>query len=242
MSKNITPYKGSDKSKKEQVADMFDSISENYDGLNRALSFGIDQSWRRKVVKLVSAVNPKKILDIATGTGDLAIMLNKTGADSIIGLDITEGMLNVGKKKIKKLGLDNKIKMVVGDSEDIPYDDNSFDAVTVSFGVRNFENLDKGLSEIHRVLKPNGIFVVLETAVPSRFPFKQYYKFHTSVILPFIGKFFSKDDIAYDYLAESANSFPHGKEFNDILNKNKFSDVHNKPVTFGVSSIYTAKK
>jgi len=239
---HIKPYKDSDKGKKEQVAQMFDNISENYDGLNRVISFGIDVKWRKKVVEIIGKNNPKQILDIATGTGDLAIMLAKTNPTKIIGLDISEGMLNVGKEKIAKENLSKMIEMIVGDSENMPFNDNTFDAITVSFGVRNFANLDKGLQEIKRVLKPGGTFVVLETSVPTKFPYKQGYRFHTSVILPIIGKLFSKDKVAYSYLSESANSFPFGKKFNNILLKNGFSTATDMPVTFGVASIYTATK
>ncbi|CAM1363752.1 bifunctional demethylmenaquinone methyltransferase/2-methoxy-6-polyprenyl-1,4-benzoquinol methylase UbiE [Tenacibaculum xiamenense] len=242
MSEQIKPYKDSELGKKEQVAQMFDNISKDYDGLNRVISLGIDVSWRKKVVKLVGENSPKQILDIATGTGDLALMMTKLNPDRIVGLDISEGMLEVGRSKIDKANLSNKIKMVVGDSENIPFDDNTFDAITVSFGVRNFENLDKGLKEILRVLKPGGRFVVLETSNPTKFPFKQGYKFYTNFILPIIGKLFSKDKVAYSYLSESANSFPFGEAFNNILQKNGFKDAKNLPVTFGVASIYTAFK
>ncbi|CAM1347188.1 MULTISPECIES: bifunctional demethylmenaquinone methyltransferase/2-methoxy-6-polyprenyl-1,4-benzoquinol methylase UbiE [Tenacibaculum] len=242
MSEQVKPYKDSELGKKEQVAQMFDNISEDYDGLNRVISLGIDVSWRKKVVKLIGENNPKQILDIATGTGDLAIMMAKLNPERIVGLDISQGMLNVGKQKIEKVSLSDKIKMVVGDSENIPFDDNTFDAITVSFGVRNFENLDKGLKEILRVLKPGGKFVVLETSNPTKFPFKQGYKFYTNFILPVIGKLFSKDKVAYSYLSESANSFPFGEAFNNILQKNGFKNAKNLPVTFGVASIYTALK
>ncbi|NVK53947.1 MAG: bifunctional demethylmenaquinone methyltransferase/2-methoxy-6-polyprenyl-1,4-benzoquinol methylase UbiE [Flavobacteriaceae bacterium] len=239
---HIKPYKDSDKGKKEQVAQMFDNISENYDGLNRVISFGIDVKWRKKVVAIVGKNNPKKILDIATGTGDLAMMMANLQPEKIIGLDISAGMLAVGKQKIAKANLTNTIEMMVGDSENMPFEDDTFDAITVSFGVRNFANLDKGLQEIRRVLKPGGTFVVLETSVPTKFPYKQGYKFHTSVILPIVGKLFSKDKVAYSYLSESANSFPFGEKFNNILLKNGFNTATNKPVTFGVATIYTATK
>tara|TARA_R110002124_G_scaffold101230_2_gene248672 strand:- start:3083 stop:3814 length:732 start_codon:yes stop_codon:yes gene_type:complete len=238
----IKPYKDSELGKKEQVAQMFDNISENYDDLNRVISFGIDVKWRKKVVAIVGENNPKQILDIATGTGDLAIMMASLNPDKIIGLDISAGMLDVGKQKIAKENLSDKIEMIVGDSENMPFDDQTFDAITVSFGVRNFANLNKGLQEIRRVLKPNGKLVILETSVPTKFPYKQGYGFHTSVILPIIGKLFSKDKVAYSYLSESANSFPFGVEFNNILLKNGFTTATNKPVTFGVASIYTATK
>lgn len=242
MSKTVKPYKNSDLSKKEQVATMFNNISKNYDGLNRVISFGIDVRWRKKVVKLVSKNNPQQILDIATGTGDLALMMSQLNPKKIIGLDISEGMLEVGKQKVAKANLSDQIEMMVGDSENMPFDDNTFDAITVSFGVRNFANLDKGLTEIRRVLKPNGTFVILETSNPTKFPYKQGYKFYTSFILPTIGKIFSKDKVAYSYLCESANSFPFGEDFDNILKKNGFINTQYKPVTFGVATIYSATK
>jgi len=242
MSKNVTPYKDSDLGKKEQVAQMFDTISGNYDDLNRVISFGIDVKWRKKVLKLVSDKKPKTVLDIATGTGDLAILMTSTSAKEIIGLDISAGMLEVGKKKITERKLDSKIQMVLGDSENIPYPDNYFDAITVAFGVRNFETLEKGLSEILRVLKPNGVFVILETSVPTKFPFKQGYAFHSKFILPLVGKLFSKDKAAYTYLSDSANLFPFGEALNNILRKVGFIDVEHLPQTFGVATIYHASK
>lgn len=242
MSKNITPYKDSELGKKEQVAQMFDTISGNYDGLNRVISFGIDVKWRKKVLQLVADKKPKTVLDIATGTGDLAILMTNTTAEEIIGLDISAGMLEVGKKKIAEKKLDNKIQMVLGDSENIPYPDNYFDAITVAFGVRNFETLEKGLAEILRVLKPNGVFVILETSVPTKFPYKQGYAFHSKFILPLIGKLFSKDKSAYKYLSDSANEFPFGEALNNILRKIGFIDVKDLPQTFGVATIYHASK
>jgi len=242
MSEKVTPYKDSKASKKEQVATMFDTISSHYDGLNRVISFGIDVQWRNKVVKLVSETKPKTILDVATGTGDLAINLVRTGASEIIGLDISAGMLEVGKEKVSDKKLDNTIKMVLGDGEKIDYPDNHFDAITVSFGVRNFEYLEQGLSEIYRVLKPSGIFVVLETSIPTKTPFKQGYHFYTGNILPLIGKLFSKDKVAYAYLSESAASFPYGEAFNNILQKIGFKNITDRPQTFGVATIYTASK
>ncbi|MEE1897755.1 bifunctional demethylmenaquinone methyltransferase/2-methoxy-6-polyprenyl-1,4-benzoquinol methylase UbiE [Flavobacterium rakeshii] len=242
MSQNVTPYKDSQLGKKEQVAQMFDTISGKYDGLNRVISFGIDVKWRKKVLKLVSDTKPETVLDIATGTGDLAILMTQTGAKKITGLDISAGMLEVGCKKIAERKLDSKIDMVLGDSENIPFEDNSFDAITVAFGVRNFENLEKGLSEILRVLKPGGIFVILETSVPTKTPFKQGYKFYTKYILPLIGKLFSKDKSAYAYLSESASVFPHGEMLNNILRKIGFIEVKNRPQTMGVATIYSASK
>ncbi|GGG90739.1 demethylmenaquinone methyltransferase [Polaribacter pacificus] len=238
----IKPYKESDLGKKEQVAQMFNAISKNYDGLNRVISFGIDVKWRKKVVAIVGKNKPKQILDIATGTGDLAIMMAKLQPSKIIGLDISAGMLEVGKEKVAKDNLSEIIELIVGDSEKMPFEDNTFDAITVSFGVRNFANLNKGLKEIYRVLKPGGVLVILETSVPTKFPYKQGYHFHSKVILPLVGKLFSKDKVAYSYLSESANSFPFGTAFNNILLKNGFSTAVNQPVTFGVASIYTATK
>ncbi|HEX8576002.1 MAG TPA: bifunctional demethylmenaquinone methyltransferase/2-methoxy-6-polyprenyl-1,4-benzoquinol methylase UbiE [Flavobacterium sp.] len=242
MSKNVTPYKNSDLSKKEQVAQMFDTISGNYDGLNRVISFGIDIKWRKKVLKMVSATHPKLILDIATGTGDLAILMANTNAEKIIGLDISAGMLDVGRKKINQKNLSHKIEMILADSENMPYEDATFDAITVAFGIRNFENLEKGLAEILRVLKPNGIFVILETSVPEKTPYKQGYRFYTRNILPLIGKLFSKDNSAYQYLSESASVFPYGEALNNILQKIGFIEVKAMPQTFGVATIYSASK
>jgi len=242
MSKNITPYKDSSLGKKEQVTQMFDNISGNYDDLNRVISLGIDVKWRKKVVDIVAKKNPENILDIATGTGDLAILMTSTSAKKIVGLDLSVGMLEVGKKKIASQNLSDKIEMVVGDSENIPFPDNYFDAITVSFGIRNFETLEKGLAEIYRVLKPNGVFVILETSVPTKFPFKQGYSFYTKMILPLIGKIFSKDKNAYGYLSTSAANFPFGEKLNNILRKVSFIDCVALPQTFGVATIYTATK
>ncbi len=242
MSQTVKPYKNSELGKKEQVTQMFDTISGNYDGLNRVISFGIDIKWRKKVLKLVAAKNPKTILDIATGTGDLAILMSETNAEKIVGLDLSIGMLEVGKTKIAAKNLSNKIEMVVGDSENLPFEDNSFDAITVAFGIRNFETLDKGLAEIYRVLKPNGIFVILETSNPTKTPYKQGYTFYTKNILPIIGKLFSKDNVAYGYLSESASVFPFGEALNNILRKIGFIDVVAMPQTFGVATIYSATK
>lgn len=238
----IKPYKDSKLGKKAQVAQMFDTISTQYDSLNRVISFGIDRSWRRKVEKLVAANKPKKIIDLATGTGDLAIQLSHFSDAEIVGLDISNGMLEVGRKKIAEKKLSGQIKMVLGDSEKIPFSDAHFDAATVAFGVRNFENLEKGLSEILRVLKPGGVLVVLETSVPTQTPFKQGYDFYTKNILPIIGRIFSKDRSAYGYLSESANNFPYGEAFNNILKKIGFINVRHYPQTFGVATIYHATK
>lgn len=242
MSQEVTPYKDSGLGKKEQVAQMFDTISGNYDGLNRVISFGIDVKWRKKVLKMVAAKNPQRILDIATGTGDLALLMAQTNATEIIGADISEGMMEVGRRKVTEKNLDSRIKLVYGDSENLPFADNHFDAITVAFGVRNFETLEKGLAEILRVLKPGGIFVILETSVPTKFPFKQGYKFYSKFILPAIGRLFSKDRSAYAYLSESASVFPHGEALNNILRKVGFIEVKDLPQTMGVATIYSASK
>ena len=242
MSKKIIPYQNSDLSKKGQVEKMFNNISKEYDILNRVISFGIDVSWRKKIVKILKSKNPSTILDVATGTGDLAIAMVKTNAQKIIGLDISKGMLDVGIEKIKDRNLNNTIEMVIGDSENLKYENDFFDAVTVSFGVRNFESLDSGLSEIFRVLKPNGSLVILETSNPTKFPFKQFYRFYSKFILPSIGKIFSKDKVAYNYLSESSAEFPYGEKFNNILKKIGFTNVVDFPQTFGVATIYVASK
>lgn len=238
----VNPYKNSDLGKKEQVTKMFDTISKDYDGLNRVISFGIDIKWRKRVVEIVKKQQPKTILDIATGTGDLAINLAETSAEEIVGLDISPGMLEVGKEKVKAKQLDNRVKMIIGDSENMPFEDNTFDAITVAFGVRNFETLENGLKDILRVLKPGGTFVILETSVPTKFPFKQGYKVYSKFILPSIGRLFSKDKTAYKYLSESASVFPYGEALNNILRKIGFINVEDKPQTFGVATIYTASK
>lgn len=242
MSENVTPYKDSKLGKKEQVTRMFDTISGKYDGLNRVISFGIDVKWRKKVVRMIRDIKPDAVLDIATGTGDLAINLAQTGAKKIVGLDISSGMLEIGKRKVAGKGLGDTIEMVLGDSEDLPFDNNSFDAVTVAFGVRNFENLEKGLAEICRVLRPGGRFVILETSVPTKTPYKQGYNLYTKHILPLIGKIFSKDRSAYAYLSESASVFPHGEKLNNILAKIGFIKVKHHPQTLGVATIYVASK
>ena len=240
--KQVVPYKDKKKSKKNQVRQMFDGISPSYDLMNRIISFGIDIKWRKNVVALLLPKKPKKILDVATGTGDLAFALAKTQATEIIGIDISKGMLDSGRKKVTKSRWDVKIKMEIGDSEKIAYPANYFDAVTVAFGVRNFENLDKGLSEIFRVLRPGGDLIILETAVPQKFPMLQLYKLYTHFVMPILGWFFSKDISAYQYLSDSAKAFPFGQAFNNILAKNGFIDIDDIPQTLGVASIYRAQK
>ncbi len=242
MAKKVIPYKDSKLGKKEQITEMFDKVSSNYDFLNRLLTFGIDVKWRKKVVKIVNDAGSKTILDIATGTGDLAIMLSGINPEKVVGLDLSPGMLEVGKKKIKEKGLEEQVEMVLGDSERLPFQDESFDAATVGFGVRNFEDLEKGLREIYRVLKPGGTFVVLETSQPTKFPVRQGYLFYSKYIIPTIGKLFSKDKKAYSYLPESAAAFPFGEAFNNILLKTGFKSSKFYPQTFGSATIYHAIK
>jgi demethylmenaquinone methyltransferase/2-methoxy-6-polyprenyl-1,4-benzoquinol methylase len=238
----VIPYKDKKEGKKEQVASMFDNISPKYDLLNRLLSAGIDVRWRNKAIKILKKENPQSILDIATGTGDFAIAALKSNAKKIVGVDISEGMLKVGKGKISKLGLDKIIQLEKGDSENLRFDSHSFDAVTVAFGVRNFENLEKGLNEIYRVLNSNGTVVVLEFSKPKKFPIKNFYQFYFKFILPFIGRMISKDKSAYTYLPESVGAFPDGQDFLKILEKTGFKSLQWIPLTFGISSIYIGKK
>jgi len=242
MNQTVTPYKDQTTSKKEQVATMFNNIAPKYDFLNQLLSMGIHKGWRRKAVNLLKEVKPKNILDIATGTGDFAIEAMKLSPDKVVGVDISEGMLKIGVEKINKLGLQNKIELKLGDSENLPFADNSFDAITVGFGVRNFENLEKGINDIYRVLNKNGMIAILEFSKPQAFPIKQIYHFYFRYITPAIGKLFSKDSSAYTYLPESVKAFPAGEDFLNVLKKAGFKDAKAIPVTFGVASIYTAKK
>ncbi|QES92809.1 bifunctional demethylmenaquinone methyltransferase/2-methoxy-6-polyprenyl-1,4-benzoquinol methylase UbiE [Empedobacter brevis] len=239
---SVTPYDSSDLNKKKQVEQMFDNISPKYDLLNRVLSMGIDIQWRKDVIKMVKASNPQTILDIATGTGDLAIMMGKNTDAKITGLDLSAGMLEVGRKKVKEAGLENRIEMVQGDSENLPFPDNTFDCATVSFGVRNFENLEKGLAEINRILKPGGTFIILEFSYPTAFPMKQLYTFYSKNILPAIGKMVSKDQSAYTYLPDSVRAFPHGEEMKNILKSVNFTQPIDKKLTFGIASIYKSIK
>ncbi|MDQ3393065.1 MAG: bifunctional demethylmenaquinone methyltransferase/2-methoxy-6-polyprenyl-1,4-benzoquinol methylase UbiE [Bacteroidota bacterium] len=238
----VVPYKGDDKSKKEQVASMFNNISKRYDLLNHLMSLGIDVYWRKTGIKMLKAEKPKKILDIATGTGDFAIEALSLKPDEIIGVDISHGMLEVGRKKLKRLKLDDKIKLEMGDSEKLLFEDNNFDAVIVSFGVRNFENLEKGLSDMLRVLKPGGTALIIELSKPRVFPLKQVFNLYFKYLLPLIGRFISKDKAAYTYLPESVQSFPDGKDFLGILDKVGFKNTSCRPLTFGISTIYIGKK
>ena len=243
VSEQVKPNQKNTAGKKQQVTQMFDTISGEYDGLNRMISLGLDQKWRDNVVAMVAATQPDSIMDIATGTGDLVIkMAQKTTASRLVGLDISSGMLEVGKIKVKQEELDSRIEMVLGDSENLQFEDGTFDAITVSYGVRNFEDLEKGLSEILRVLKPGGILVVLETSVPQKFPFKQGYYVYSNLVVPTLGKLFSKDRTAYSYLSESASKFPYGERFNNILKKVGFKDIENHLQFHGASTIYRAIK
>lgn len=238
MSETITPYKEMQTSKKSQVATMFNNISKKYDFLNHFLSFGIDKIWRRKVIRILKPFEPKIILDVATGTGDLAISARKVKPQKIIGIDISEGMLNIGNQKIAKKKLDDIIELQLGDSENIDFPENHFDAAIVAFGVRNFENLQKGLREVLRVLKPGSPFIILEFSKPGHFPVKQLYNFYFKRILPKIGRLFSKDKSAYRYLPESVLSFPEGKYFLGEMRTAGFQSTKQKRMTFGVATIY----
>jgi demethylmenaquinone methyltransferase/2-methoxy-6-polyprenyl-1,4-benzoquinol methylase len=238
----VLPYKEQQAGKKQQVARMFDNISHRYDFLNHFLSLGIDKAWRKRAISILKPLQPKMILDVATGTGDFAIQALTLNPDKIIGVDISEGMLEVGRKKMEKLGLTSKVELYSGDSENLGFEENKFDAVTVAFGVRNFENLEKGLQEIHRVMKPGAMLVVLEFSRPRRFPLKQFYNFYFKAILPKIGQLISKDKSAYTYLPESVQAFPDGEDFINILKKVGFKNTACQPLTFGISSIYSARK
>ncbi len=238
----VVPYKDETATKKEQVARMFDNISHRYDFLNHFLSLGIDRGWRKKAIKLLAPTHPKVLLDVATGTGDFAIQALSLKPEKIIGVDISAGMLDVGRKKMDKRRIAHVIEMIQADSENLPFEQNKFDAVTVAFGVRNFENLDKGLKEILRVMKPGALLAVLEFSRPRRFPFKQGYNFYFKTILPKIGSWISRDKAAYSYLPESVEAFPDGDDFLTILKEAGYKNVSCKPLTFGISSIYIAQK
>ena len=237
----VKPYSESG-SKKEQVAEMFDNISERYDLLNHVLSLNIDKLWRRKAVRLLKPYKPSILLDVATGTGDFAVELMHLNPDEIRGIDISAGMLEVGKSKMKKRKLNDTITLELGDAENIQFQDNHFEGVTVAFGVRNFEDLRKGLSEIMRVSKPGYPVAVLEFSKPRSFPWKQLYNLYFSFILPLIGKTVSKDARAYTYLPESVKAFPEGSDFIGILKEVGFKKVSEYRLTFGIATIYLAEK
>ena len=238
----VKPYNQDHKSKKQEVAEMFDNISARYDFLNHFLSLGIDKIWRRKAIKQLQSIPVKKIIDIATGTGDFAIAALKLNPEEVIGLDISAGMLAVGEQKMIKNKVDSIIKMQLGDSENIPYDSNYFDALTVGFGVRNYENLELGLTEMLRVLKPGGKAVILEFSKPKRFPIKQIFGFYSRYFIPFFGKRISKDAQAYSYLPESVAAFPEGKDFEDILRKIGYKNIESTLVSGGIATIYAGIK
>jgi demethylmenaquinone methyltransferase / 2-methoxy-6-polyprenyl-1,4-benzoquinol methylase len=239
---SVVPYKDAQASKKSQVAQMFNSIAGKYDFLNHFLSAGIDIYWRKQAVKIMGQNKPALLLDIATGTGDFAIEALQLNPQKIIGVDISEGMLAVGQEKIKKKNLTGKIELQLGDSENLAFADNTFDGTMAAFGVRNFENLTQGLSEMYRVLKPGGRIVVLEFSKPQAFPFKQVYNFYFKQILPVFGKLISKDQSAYTYLPESVQAFPDGPDFINILKQVGFKNTQWHSLTFGISSIYTGLK
>lgn len=239
---SVVPYKDQNDGKKSQVATMFNNIAGKYDFLNHFLSAGIDIVWRKKAVRLLAPEKPKLILDIATGTADFAIEALRLNPDKIVGVDISEGMLAVGRQKLVKKGLTDKIELKYGDSENLPFADNTFDAITVAFGVRNFENLEQGLADMYRVLKPGGTAVVLEFSKPRSFPMKQLYHFYFKNILPVVGKIVSKDNAAYTYLPESVQAFPDGERFIGIYQKVGFKNTKWHSLTFGISSIYIGKK
>lgn len=241
--KKVVPFEDSKLSKKEQVAEMFDHIAHRYDFLNHFLSLGIDKRWRRKALDLLRDDQPKKILDIATGTGDLAILAARIlHPDHITGIDISEGMLERGKQKVKDAGLQRRIDLMAGDSEALRFADETFDAVTSAFGVRNFEHLEKGLEEIHRVLRPGGKAVILEFSRPAVFPFKQFFNLYFRYITPYIGKWVAHNKEAYSYLPESVKAFPQGQEMIDILIKTGFTTATCQPLTIGICSVYCAAK
>lgn len=242
MNQEITPYAGN-ATKKEQVTTMFNNISNTYDFLNHFLSFGIDIIWRKMAIKELAAIQPKKILDVATGTGDFAFESIKIlKPEQIIGVDISEGMLEVAKKKIKERNLGHVFSVQLGDSEGLNFEDHTFDAITVAFGVRNYEHLEKGLADMLRVLKPGGKIVILEFSKPRVFPVKQLYHFYFKYATPFFGKLFSKDKRAYTYLNESVIAFPDGQAFTQLMEKVGYKNTKHRSLTFGISAIYTGVK
>lgn len=239
----VVPFKDSKESKKKQVENMFDNIAFRYDFLNRFLSAGIDMAWRKKAIKQLVSSMPENILDVATGTGDFALTsFQMLKPEKITGIDISEGMLEIGRKKIEKAGLQKNIQLLKGDSEAILFDDNTFDAVTVAFGVRNFENLEKGLAEIRRVLKPGGKLVILEFTKPAAPVIKQVYNFYMNTITPKIGKIIAKNNEAYQYLNDSVLQFPEKESFIHILNQSNYRNAFYKTLTLGICSIYCAEK
>lgn len=238
----IVPDAKSNLSKKDQVADMFNNIAGKYDFLNHTLSMGIDKGWRKKAIAEIGKVNPKIILDVATGTGDLAIAASELGPEKIIGIDIADQMLAVGRQKLKDQHLSDMISLQVGDSEALPFEDGHFDAITCAYGVRNFEHLEAGLTDMNRVLRKGGKVAILEFSRPKSFPVKQLYTFYFKYILPAFGKIVSKHSTAYAYLHESAMAFPEGKDFCKILERCGYKEAKARPLTFGITTLYTATK
>ena len=240
----VKPYEA-DGSKTQQVSKMFDNIAQHYDFLNHFLSLGIDKIWRRKMIAELVEMQPKRILDVATGTADVAINTIKQLKIKdlkIVGVDISNEMLNVGRKKLVTEGVNEVIELQLADSENLPFEGNKFDAVTVAYGVRNFENLERGLAEMHRVLNANGKIVVLEFSRPRLFPFRQLFNFYFKNILPTIGKLTSKDARAYSYLYESVQAFPDGNDFLTVLNKVGFKNTSCTSLTLGICSLYVGYK
>lgn len=238
---SVTPY-SDESSKNTQVARMFDNISGRYDFLNTLLSAGIHKGWRRKCVKILEAQQPQTILDVATGTGDFAIACAKLNPLKITGIDISEGMMKVGREKLKHLHLDHLITLNYGNAEELNLPENHFDAIVVGFGVRNFQNLELGLSNLYKVLKPGGTLLVLEFSYPDNRIVKALYNFYFSYITPLIGRIFSKDRRAYAYLTESVKAFPHNQDFVEILNKGGYKESSFVPLSFGIAAIYTGRK
>ena len=239
---HIKPYR-KDGKKSEQVEEMFDNIAPAYDKLNHTLSMGIDRSWRRKAINMLRPFHPRRMMDVATGTGDFAILAcRELQPDSMTGTDISEGMMEVGREKVKQAHLSDKISFAREDCTSLSFADGSFDAVTVAFGVRNFEDLDQGLSEIHRVLTPGGPLVILELSTPDRFPMKQLFTIYSKVVIPLLGKCISKDNSAYSYLPQSIRAFPQGEVMQEIIRKAGFGEVRFKRLTFGICTLYTAVK
>ena len=242
MAKTVTPYQDQDSTKKQQVEQMFDNIAPTYDFLNHFLSAGIDRTWRRKAVDAIASIQPRVILDLATGTGDFAIEALRLSPAQIIGGDISDLMMNVGRDKAAKLKVADVLQFQRVDSENMPFEDNKIDAITVGFGVRNFEDLEKGLREMYRVLRPGGRVAILEVAKPVHFPMKQLYHIYFHFILPLVGRLFSRDVRAYTYLPESVSVFPQGSDFTDILTRVGFVRAQYRPLTFGICAFYICDK
>lgn len=238
----VSPYRDSGKNKKAQVEEMFDHIAPKYDFLNHSLSLGIDKLWRKKAIRILKNYAPQSILDVASGTGDFAIAAAKLKPQKVVGFDLSEQMLKVGEQKVARLGLQQLISFQKGDSEQMPFERASFDAITCGFGVRNFEHLEKGLSEFHRVLKDGGVAVVLEFSKPKHFPFKQLYFFYFFRILPFFGRVISKDSSAYTYLPKSVMNFAEDQEFMAIMRQVGFRELKQWRLTFGIATIYVGRK